>query len=410
MYILLRTIEMIRAILLASNLKAKRNKIDVLSDRIRKAATEPTMALCIEQLCSVMDAGSGDIAEDTTNNFLRVIGNDDAPMVLRWLRLHPRLAAMIAGIQDDKQRAECAESIPLDEEKVSGCIVMPRASYDVGVTVTCLSPLVHGDDRKAGNSTLFRRMDALTTDGRVDALPYYAANALRGQMRDLLADHFLRSLGLSARRDRPVIEQWFFQSIYSGGTLEERGAKSSKRVGKLLGNNGALRTDGFRMLRDMLPALSLLGTALGNKIIPGRLQIADLRPRCIQWGTGVLDVSDLMTWTFLTRRDDREVRDPNEDHSGMIANAECMKAGVVMDGGIDYDRHIQPVELAALGRGLILLQERGKIGAENRRGMGEVEIEFRDVPDSELYDSFLADRKDEVLQFLREFGALIEES
>src|SRR5690606_39678566 len=100
---------------------------------------------------------------------------------------------------DEARKAAIAE-VKLPEVSAGGRAT-PRGDYMIGMRVTCETPLAHGADQKAGNATIFRRMQVLTDEGGV-LLPYYSGNALRGQVRDLLADHFLRSLGLRADRDR----------------------------------------------------------------------------------------------------------------------------------------------------------------------------------------------------------------
>ncbi len=112
-----------------------------------------------------------------------------------------------------------------------------------------------------------------------------------------------------------------------------------------------------------------------------------------------------MTWEFLTRREDHE---EHLVHHGMIANTETMRPGAVLDGGVDHDNAIAELELSALGRGLRLLADRGMLGAENRRGMGKVRIEFQGLPDPAPYDAFLAEHKDEILKYLGSIGALAD--
>jgi hypothetical protein len=201
---------------------------------------------------------------------------------------------------------------------------------------------------------------------------------------------------------------WFFHALYAGGALEESSA-AEKGIGKLLGKNGAARAEGFYQVRNMLPTLSLLGVALGNRILNGRVQVMDLRPRCREWGTGELPVYELFEWQFLTRRDDYEGHGKG-DNASMIANTECLKAGVTLDGGMDTDANITDVERSALGHGIRLLANRAKLGAEIRRGFGDVEILSDNATSPDPYKSFMAEHKGEILEFLVEIGAITTES
>ena len=401
------SVNMLYAIVEGSQIRSGRNRLDVFSDRIRQAGTEPTLLAFAERLQQLMDTPPTGFNLDFVREFVAVCGQPESAAILNWMREYPRIAAMVAGIKDRAQREETAAQIEITPATATKAGTIPeRRPFDIGLRVTCLSPLAHGADAKAGNATLFRRMTAITSTGQTISLPFYAGNALRGQVRDLLADHLLLSLGLLPRRDQPPCALWFFHTIYAGGALEENSA-ATKALNALFGKaQGALRTDGLREFRDMLPAVSALGCALGNRVLCGRAQFGDLCPQCAQWGTGDADVASLMEWTYLTRREDYEGRSNQDEHTGMIATTETLKAGVVLDGGVDIDLHCQPVERAAIARGLLLLQERGRIGAENRRDLGSVEIEFTGMPVPDAYDQFLVDNKARILEFLGKIGAV----
>lgn len=291
--------------------------------------------------------------------------------------------------------------IEVNDASSSG-IARPDTPHQINISMKCLSPLAHGADGKAGNATVFRRMSVLTDTGNVISLPFYSGNAFRGQMRDLLADDFLRLLGITPRKDRPPISLWFFHALYAGGALEDGGA-AEKALKKILGSAGAVKASGIYDFRNALPALSLLGCAMGNRILGGRMKISDFRPKCRQWGTGETDASELMEWLYLTRREDHEAHD---EHHGMIANCECLCAGTEMIGGIDPDMHAMPLEISALGRGLRLMTAAGYVGAENRRGLGRVEITADNLPDEAPYVEYVTGMRKNILIYLETIGAL----
>ncbi|MEN6492610.1 MAG: hypothetical protein ABFC85_11540 [Rectinema sp.] len=394
-------IDMLTAILSTAGIRAKRATLDLFADRIRQAATEPNLLLFGERLIALVDAAPSGISQDIVSRFVVAAGDPEAPAILAWLSEFPRVAAMLAALQDPNEREAAIGAVEIRPASAKAGAAISRGEYLIPMTVTCLTPLAHGGDAKAGNSTLFRRMNVLSTEGSVLSLPFYSGNSLRGIVRDLLADHFVSALGLIPRRDKPILSLWFFHALYAGGALSEGG--DIARAAKKLGGGGNLKTEGLREFRDMLPMLSLLGCAIGNRIICGRAQFGDLRPCCREWGNGEQPANSLMEWTYLTRREDLET---HEEHTGMIATTETLKAGVAMSGGIDLDAHVQEIESAALGRGLLLLQEKGWIGAENRRDLGKVRIEYENPPDPTPYDDFIARRKDDILAFLKEIAAL----
>lgn len=399
-------IEMLREIYAGAQITASRNRLDVLSDRIRQAGTEPTLLAFAERLQALLDTSPSSIHSHVLVEFITSASRSEAPAVLAWIRQYHRIAAMLAGLRDQSARDEALATIEVDAVAITEQgQALPRRPFDIRIEAVCLTPLAHGGDTKAGNATLFRRMNVLSTTGQVLSLPFYAGNAIRGQLRDLLADHLLSALGLLPRRDSPPCSLWFFHTLYAGGALEENSA-AIKALGARFGKAaGTLRTEGLREFRDLLPSVSLLGCALGNRVLCGRAQFGDLRPRCQEWGAGEAEAAKLMDWTYLTRREDLESH-ADGDHSGMIATTETLKAGTVLDGGIDVDQHCQPIERAALGRGLLLLQRHGRIGAENRRDLGGVQIEFENLPDAALYDQFLEARANDVRTYLLDIGAI----
>jgi len=400
------TIRMTAAIQKGAQMKVRRNFLDFFADRIRQACTEGSLVSMMERLIESVDFAADQIGETTVTVFLTACANPDAPAVLAWLAGHSRIAAMLSSVTDEAMLLSSLESIDIEAETGASGTAPPRGGFDIPIRAKCLSPLSHGADIKAGNATLFRRLEVLTSTGKVLSLPYYAGNAFRGRMRDLLADHLLDRLGLVPSRSNPPIEPYFFQVLYSGGALEEKTSKAHKAVAAVLGSGGAIKARGVHRFRDTLPSISLLGCSVGNKILAGRIQVNDLRPLCRQWGTGDLNSSQLFAWEFLTRREDREEYDK---HSGMIATTECLKTGVELEGGIDLLGHISEIEMGALATGLELMRKGGRLGAEGRRGLGSVKIEYDNLPSPEPYERFLAEHQSEILDFLREISAIVPE-
>ncbi len=61
---------------------------------------------------------------------------------------------------------------------------------------TLTSPLHHGAGT-AGNTSLLRAQDIITPDGRHASVPYVSGNSLRHQLRDALAWHAVRTVGVA---------------------------------------------------------------------------------------------------------------------------------------------------------------------------------------------------------------------
>lgn len=397
------TVSFLHESIVAASLDGARSKLDVFADRLAKSTSEPSLALCLEHLLRACHVELERVSPTLAANMMRIAHHPEhGPRVLRWLREQTKTAALLAVTRDKALVQDALETAPLPEPVNTTAAARPRGAFAIGIRALCQAPLAHGADGKLGNATLFRRAQVLASDGSVLHLPFYSGNALRGQLRDRLALHFLDAMGLPARRNAPAVALWFFYALFSGGALEQN-SDAQKALRKQLGDHGAIRAEGIREFREHLPSISLLGCALGNRVISGRLRVADLRPVCREWGTGSQPVAEMLSWEFLTRREDLE--DHADNHS-MIANTEVLRPGTALEGGIDLDACITPLELSALAVALTRLQEHGHLGAENRRGFGKVELSFSNLPDPAPYETYLRENKEKILSYLDAIGAL----
>ena len=316
------TFSLLNQIYRGAEVHGKRSPLDFYADKIRQASTECNLLSMLERVQHLVGTPPSKIQSKVLSAAMISATGPEGQKILRWIRMYPRVAAMITGMPTAEERAECLDGIDLPDNVDAGGVMRVRPRYDVEIDAVLTAPMSHGSDAKSGNATIFRRQQVLTDKG-VAELPFFAGNALRGALRDILADHFLLEMGIAPRRDRPGLALWFFHTLYAGGSLEEN-AKSTKALADKFGKaNGAVNAGGIKEFRDMLPGLSLLGCALGNRILPGRVKVADMRPRCVEWGTGDARAEELLTWEYLTRRDDHEGRSAEDAHTGMIAQSEC---------------------------------------------------------------------------------------
>lgn len=404
-----KTLVFLKDVKIASNIKVGRHFDDFFTSRIVQACTESTLLSAMERLLKLVNADNSKIFKANINGMIEAASSSEAYSILNWMRNFPRVASMVTSIKTKEEFEAAIDLINESMERIEDDVDVLHpysANFDVNIKAECLSPLSHGADGKAGNATLFRRRQVITEKGRTLTLPFYAGNAIRGQIRDLLADHFLSSLGYIPRKDTPPCNLWFFHALYAGGVLEEA-SKVTENIEKELGKHGSVRTDGLRRMRDMIPPISLLGSALGNKIVPGRIAVADLRPVCKEWGfLESANAAQLTDWEYLTRRDDHEGRTSEDQHNGMIAMSEVLRTGTCLVGGIDIDTHASDIDKACLGMGLKLLKEKGKLGAENRRGFGNIAFEIENIPDARPYEEFLEKNRDEIRKYLFEIDAV----
>lgn len=398
------TLAFVRAASIAATIQGHGSKADFLADRITQAATCETLLAFSERLTRLLASDAGNIAGCTVSAMISAASAPDAQAVLAWLRKYPKLAGMVCFLPHDYFEPTVATLAPDVAACSSDDVAPTRPAFEYGITCTLDAPLAHGSDTKAGNATLFRRQTVCGVNGGVMQLPFFAGNALRGILRDILADELTRLIGLAADRASPPYALWFFHALYAGGALEEN--KATKPAAKRTGDNGSIRAEGIREFRDMLPSLSLLGCAFGNRIICGRVRVADLRPRCKEWGTGSARAESLFDWCFLTRRDDHEGRSAEDGNKSMIANTEVLRPGTVLDGGIDEDGHASELEKAALRHALTIFASRGYLGAESRRGFGKCSITLTMPESSTSWSSWVMEHRAEILAYLDAINAL----
>lgn len=409
------TMYMLRALTRSGQIKTSRNRSDYIADQVLKASSRSSLLGVAEAFAEAVQSDIEYISSANTSQFMRVINSEDAPGVCQWLRKNYKMAGMILTMKKPKD----GEPDPFEQALMEVDILptgnmgtaMPGAIPTIPMTIQCLQPLSHGGDLKAGNSTLFRRMEVLSTTGFTLTLPYYGANAIRGILRDELADHFTTAIGLAPSRSNPPYSDWFFAALYSGGKLEEN-APESKALAKEMGTNGTMKVKGIHRFRNMVPPLSVLGVSLGNRILCRHgFDNLDAIPRCREWGTGEISEAELLTWVFLTRQDNAETR-PITDGDGsksdqMIANIEALKRGAILDCGVGLMEGQTDIERACVGKALQLLQQRGKLGANNRMGLGAVAVDYPDgYPDPRPYDAYLQEYSRDILEYLHTIGAL----
>jgi len=399
------TLDIIRAMYRSANIKISRGFADFLADKFVQASTESNLMGFVERISKLLDSELRYISAEKTNNFMAVSNNDDAEAVINWFCEYNSMAAMIVIQKDDDSYEACKSMIKINDTITEKGVALNSKTPDIPIEIKCLSHLTHGADMKAGNATLFRRIQVLSTTDNVLSLPIYSGNAIRGQIRDLLADHYLETLGFTPNRSNPPCALWFFHALYAGGALEEN-AKQAKLIGQKLGSKGTEKAVGFTEFRNNIPPLSLLGSALGNRIISGKIKVCDFRPCCKEWSNGDISVNTLFDWIYLTRREDHEAHEDGKN-SSMITNTECLKAGTRLLGGVDTDKLTQ-IEVSCLKKGLYLLNENGYIGADNRRGMGQVSFSFKPehIEGHEEYDKYLVENRDVIITYLNEIGAL----
>ncbi|WP_337653219.1 hypothetical protein [Halomontanus rarus] len=260
-------------------------------------------------------------------------------------------------------------------------------------------PVSHGADTSTGIVQRLRTQKVNVTDpdtGEVytEDVPVISGNSLRGQLRDLLATDFLERISES---DPIELHDPLFNTFYSGGTLQREAgpAKIKRRM--------------IQDVREYIPPLSLLGSAVGSQLFDGRLDMGNLWPVCLETRdiTGIDDHRPVygayVDSTFYTRSDDREGgRQGDETVQQMRYRVHVLTPGTPFAHTMAL-RGASDIERACLGHAFDLFAEQPTIGGMSARGHGLVDFEYDDaLPDADLYLEYIADNRDEIRAFVEE--------
>lgn len=262
------------------------------------------------------------------------------------------------------------------------------------------APISHGADTSAGitqrlRSNRFDVSDPATGERYSEDVPVISGNALRGQLRDLLAYDFLERV--SGTDDPLEVSDTLSNALYSGGALE-RGTGAGK-----------LRRRRIQSIREHVPMLSLLGTAIGSQMIEGKLDMGILLPLCMETrsytGRGDEETRSVyeafVDTVYYTRRDDREGgRQEDEDVQQMRYRVHVLVPGTRFDHDMTLKDDPNEIERACLGHAFELFNDRPVIGGMAAKGHGRVNFEYDHLPDSAAYTEYVENHTGDIREFL----------
>ncbi len=252
------------------------------------------------------------------------------------------------------------------------------------------SPISHGSDEDFGMEQKFRTIE-MSSEGENIEIPVVSGNSLRGILRDLLAKHLLDFLDIE-------VGDKLSYALYSGGTLE-RGKGKAK-----------IKRRTIEKVRENLPMISLLGTALGSQLISGKLNMGMLVPisRETEPFTGVeseRSIFEFLDETFYTRKDDIEgekERDEDEQAQQMRYRVEILIPGTKFYHWMDLENSDE-IEKSCLFKSFDLFSESPHIGGMKAKGHGKVGYDYSPkLGDGEKYENFLKDNESSIRGFLKE--------
>jgi hypothetical protein len=199
-----------------------------------------------------------------------------------------------------------------------------------------------------------------------------------------------------------------YHTLFSGGCLTSVDTGDSGKID--LAMRKRMRT---------IPALSLMGTAIGNQMVEGKLKLGHAVPICAETlatlpapvakqfpDNAAMSMYSYVGHEFLTRKDDiKDERAEGEAPQQMIANFEVLAAGTPFY--LRADLHdTNTVEDACFARALNLWRQRPFISGMSAKGYGRVKIMFATLDDS-AYAAYLTEKRDEVVGVIDEIEAIL---
>jgi len=264
-------------------------------------------------------------------------------------------------------------------------------------TYEAQAPISHGSDEDFGMEQRLRTIEmTVRENGDLyhEDIPVISGNSLRGQLRDLLAEDFLSRL----ENDGEPFEigDTLANALWAGGSLE-RTAGPGKVNRRML-----------RGIRENVPSLSLLGTAISDQMVQGRLNMGMLTPISSETESytgreSEHSVFEFVDETFYTRMDDRlGGRQGDEDTQQMKYTVQILTPGTRFDHWMALEGASE-VERACLGHAMDLFAASPHVGGQKAVGHGEVDFEYDDpLPDAQPYLDFVADNRDEIREFVED--------
>lgn len=255
--------------------------------------------------------------------------------------------------------------------------------------ITLLSPLSHTEQNE-GTFSLFRRM-TIFLDGEEYRVPILSGNSIRGQLRRALMADLLKALDLTPAD----IGDDAYYTLFVGGRLKK--AQKAKA--------GGIQPS---QVRELIPALSILGSVVGQRIMPGKL-ICGMAVPITKETTEMTGIESEVSIYSLTeeipysRRDDLEEKQKESvDKAQMQYHIEGIKAGTrlahffALSGNTD-------IETAAFWRGVRLLAESGHLGGMRSKGHGRFVWSY-EVEDETAYANHLKKNGAVIKEMIMRFG------
>lgn len=232
----------------------------------------------------------------------------------------------------------------------------------------------------------------LTFEKHFEWIPLIGGNSVRGVIRRIVMRDFLERIGVN--REEWGIEKDMYHQLMTGGNITSSTAFEDIE------------------LREkyiyLCPMIGLLGSAIGNMTIQGRMKTGGLRPVCKEHGNGDVSFWETISRAFGTRSDssktERDIHIEQVQTSDKSANQmkyefEVFNTGTLFDGDFVLVSDDE-ILASAFWYALKLWKEFGFVGGNSARGYGKMDFKI-DIPEGAetAYLEHIENVKDDALDF-----------
>lgn len=239
----------------------------------------------------------------------------------------------------------------------------------------------------------------LVFEKKFDRVPFISGNSIGGLLRRLLIYDFCKRIGIKRdifveKNDDILIDRDIYHQLMTGGNITE---------------NTEFEDIDFRenFLR-MCPPIALLGSAVGNMTIRGRIAIGDMQLECREMLTGDEPYYRFLSVDFGTRQDtekhETEIGINNRELKAkttpqMIYYHEVISKGSVFDHWYKLETDSE-VLISCFWRGVKLFKDTPFFGAKRKAGLGLMELDIAVPKDAEKpYLNYLENNKEKMLKY-----------
>jgi len=268
------------------------------------------------------------------------------------------------------------------------------------ITIELTSPAIHTESVKSNVSSIYKEPYLDQNTGNKIAVPVIKGNSIRGQMRDLLMNYTLQQVGVEPQS----VPLDLFHILFTGGFLE--------------GMETTIDLQAKRDLRATFPPLSIFGSAMGNEMLRGKMQIANAYPLASEFGNGKFSVYDLTEIIRLTRVDDSKLahgdlwihtelfedkkKKDKEQSAQMFYDIEVLNTGTQLQTIFVLDSENES-EKDCFKKMIELWVENGTLGGKSSGGFGRFKL-VSDLDLSNNFDEFLSENKDKIKNWVLNYG------